>query len=85
MLEHLIEQKQAICAAEIECPINSELSSQQWQLAGKVVKILKPFEEATVAVNSEGSSAALTIPIVNSLTHFLGTTAEEDSDEGLKQ
>ena len=32
----------------------------------KVVKVLKPFEEATVAVSSEGSSAALTIPVVNS-------------------
>ena len=28
MLEHLIEQRQAICAAEIECKFNTELSSQ---------------------------------------------------------
>ena len=68
MLDHLIEQRQAICA---ECRVNSELSAQQWQLAEKVVKVLKPFEEATVAVSSEGASAALTIPIVNSLKHFL--------------
>ena len=44
MLERLIEQRQAICAAEIECKINTELSSQSWQLAEKVVKVLKPFE-----------------------------------------
>ena len=31
-----------------------------------------------MAVSSEGASAALTIPIVNSLTHFLRNTAEDD-------
>ena len=54
MLEHLIEQRQAVCATEIECKVNSELTNHQWQLAEKVVKVLKPFEEATVAVSSEG-------------------------------
>ena len=32
-LENLIKQRQAICAAEIECKINSELTIHQWQLA----------------------------------------------------
>ena len=54
--------------------INSELTNHQWQLAEKVVKILKPFEEATVVVSNEGSSAALVIPVVNSLVHFLEST-----------
>ena len=66
MLECLIEQKQAICAAEIECKVNSELTNHQWQLAEKVVKVLKPFEEEKVQISSEGSSAALVIPVVNS-------------------
>ena len=78
MLERLIEQRQAICAAEVECRIVSELNNQQWQLAEKVVKVLKPFEEATEAVSSKGSSVALTIPVVNSLVHFLDTTVDED-------
>ena len=71
MLDHLIEQRQAICAAEIECRVNSELSAQQWQLTEKVVKVLKPFEEATVAVSSEGASAALTIPIYSKFSDTL--------------
>ena len=67
MLVHLlIEQRQAICATEIECKVNSELTNHQWQLAEKVVKVLKAFEEATVAVSNEGSSAA----VVDSLVHF---------------
>ena len=85
MLERLIEQRQIICTAETECQVNSELTNQQWQLAEKVVKVLKPFEEATVAVSREGASAALTIPIVNSLTHFLRNTAEDDDNEVFKQ
>ena len=83
MLERLIEQRQAICAAEIECKFNTELSSQSWQLAEKIVKVLKPFEEATVAVSSEGSSAALIIPVVNSLIHFLDNISSEE-DEGVR-
>jgi len=62
------------CDAEID----SELSAQQWQLAEKVAKVLKPFEEAIVAVSSEGASAVLII--VNSLTHFL----MEDDVEGVQ-
>jgi len=55
MLECLTEQRQAICAAEVKCRIVSELSNQQWQLAEKVVNVLKPlnFEEATEAVYKE--------------------------------
>ena len=45
--------------------------------------MLKPFEEATEAISSKGSSAALTIPVVNSLVHFLDTTADED-DVGVR-
>jgi len=30
-----------ICAAEIECRVSSELSNQQWQLAGKGGKNIK--------------------------------------------
>ena len=49
---------------EVECRIDSELNNKQWQLVEKVVKVLKPFESATKAVSSKGSSASLTIPFV---------------------
>ena len=75
MLEHLIEQRQAICAVELECKINSELSNHYWNLAEKVVEVLMPFEEVTIAVSIEGSSAVLVIPVVNSLVHFLENTS----------
>ena len=34
-------------------------------LSSTVVRILKPFDEATVAVSNEGSSAAFVIPVIN--------------------
>ena len=46
-----------------------------------MVKVLKPFEEATVAVSSEGSSVSFTIPVVNSLIHLLNNTAASDGDD----
>ena len=49
----------------------------------KVVKILKPFEEATVVVSNEGSSAALVIPVINSLVHFQESTTSDDK-EGIR-
>ena len=58
---------------------NSELSNHHWQLAEKVVKVLKPFEEATIAVSSEGSSAVLVIPVVNLLVHFLENNVSRQS------
>ena len=47
MLEWLLEQKKAITASNAECQLPTELHSQQWVLAEKVVKLLKVFEEAT--------------------------------------
>ena len=60
--------------------LNASLSSQSLQLAEKIVKVLKPFEEATVAVSNEGSSAALIIPVVNALIHFLDNVSSEEDD-----
>ena len=83
LLERLIERRQTICAAEIECKLQSELINHRWQLAEKIVKVLKPFEEATVVVSNEASWAALAISVVNSLVHFLEKTSS-DEDEGVR-
>ena len=45
-----------------------------------MVKILRPFEEATVVVSNEGSSATLVIPELNSLVHFLESTTSDDEE-----
>ena len=58
-----------------------ELRTQQWNLAKKLVHLRQPFEEATREVSGDYSSAALVIPIVNSLWQSLTTTAESTTDD----
>ena len=67
MLERLVEQKNAIVAANTECQPPAELHTQQWNPAEKVIKLLKVFEEATHEVSGEYASVSVIIPIVSVL------------------
>ena len=67
MLERLVEQKKAITAANTECQPPAELRTQQWNLAERVIKLLKVFEEAIREVNGEYASVSVIIPIINIL------------------
>ena len=78
MLQRLIEQRTALLASGAECACMIELRAQQWNLAEKLVHLLQPFEEATREVSGDYSSAALIIPIVNSLQRSLTTTTTDD-------
>ena len=80
MLERLVEQKKAITAANTECQPPAELRAQQWTLAEKVVQVLKIFEEATREVSGNYSSAAVIIPIINTLKQAL---VIDDNDTGI--
>ena len=81
MLERLLEQKKAITASNAECqPPPTELHSQQWALAEKVVKLLKVFEEATREISGEYCSASVIIPIINTLKR---TISQDDEDHGV--
>ena len=80
MLQRLIEQKRAITVTSTECQPPSELRTQQWTLAEKVVKTLVVFEEATREVSGNYASASVIIPIIITLKRAL--TMEED-DEGI--
>ena len=44
MLERLVEQKKAITVANTECQPPAELCTQLWNLAEKVINLLKVFE-----------------------------------------
>ena len=59
-----------------------KLTIHQWQLVEKLIKILKPFKEAKVAVSSEGLLAALVIPVMNLLAYFLENRSTKE-DEGV--
>ena len=71
----------ALTAANAELNVPAELRNSQWTLADKVVKLLPIFEEATREVCGNYSSAALVIPIVNSIYHALEVLKD---DRGIK-
>ena len=81
MLQQLIEQSTALLASGAACACMIELRVQQWNLAEKLVHVLQPFEEATHEAHGEYSSAAVIIPIVNSLQQSLTTTVESTTDD----
>lgn len=87
MLERLLEQRAAITAANVELNVTIELQVCHWQLAEKVVKVLRIFEEATTAASSNHTSAALVIPVVNSILCSLqeGTSSEDSGVTRMKK
>ena len=77
MLEQLLEQRVALTAANAELSVPAELCNCQWSLAEKLVKLLQIFEEATREASGNYSSAAVVIPIVNSIYCALEITEED--------
>ena len=59
MLKRLVEQRKAISAAKAKADASFDLTTAQWKLAEKVIKLLQPFEEATEDISSDSSSIAL--------------------------
>ena len=80
MLQRLIEVKAAITAAGAELDVPIELSSSNWTLAEKIVKILQIYEEATREASRNYATAGVIIPVVNSIMRSLEIS---DSDAGV--
>ena len=80
MLQSLLELKVAITAAGAELDVPTELSSSNWTLAEKTVKILQIYEEATREASGNYATAGVIIPVVNSIIRSLEIT---DSDAGV--
>jgi len=80
MLERLVEQRKAITAASVELDVPVELHASHWVLAEKVVKVLQVYEEATREASGDYASAAIVIPIVNSILRSLEVS---DGDSGV--
>lgn len=82
MLERLVEQHKAINLYSVQRGGIDSLSIAEWELAGRVVKILKPFYTATQEICSDDACISVVIPLVSNLKNMLNTTA---ADHGLKQ
>ena len=77
MLERLIELKVAITATGVELEVPIELSSSNWALAEKTVKILQVYEEATREASGNYATAGVVIPVVNSIMRSLDVVDED--------
>ncbi|CAL1532599.1 unnamed protein product [Lymnaea stagnalis] len=82
MLERLQEQSKAIHLFSVERGGIDSLSNAEWELAGKIVKLLKPFYTATLEICADDACISLVIPLVANLNSILKTTS---ADQGLKQ
>ncbi|CAL1544284.1 unnamed protein product, partial [Lymnaea stagnalis] len=82
MLERLLERTKPIDLFSVERGRIDSLSNAEWALAGKIVKLLKPFHAATLEICAEDACISLVIPLVANLNSLLKTTS---ADQGLKQ
>ena len=55
-----------------------EFSSQEWKRIGQVIKILRPFEEATKELSQHDASISLVIP---NITAILQDLEEEEAED----
>ena len=71
----------------MELNVTVELQTSNWVLAEKVVKILRIFEEATIATSSNHASAGLVIPVLNSILLSLqeGNSTEDSGVTRMKR
>jgi len=81
MLERLVEQCKAINLFSVERGGIDTLANQEWELAERVVIILKPFNAATLEICSDDACVSVAIPLIHMLNGKLQTTT---TDYGLK-
>ena len=55
-----------------------EYSSQEWKKIGQVIRVLRPFEEATRELSKHDACISQAIPIITSLIRSLEEEATED-------
>ena len=76
-----MEQKQAILAVGAEINLPVELTNSHWQLMIKVLRVLRPFEEATKEASFGDASIGI-VPLVNAIVRQLEDCDQDD--EGVR-
>jgi len=84
MLNRLSEQKRAVslCLADDDKSVGLQLTSHQWTLMARVVKLLRPFEQLTREISSADACLSVVLPAVQAILLFLQNDA---CDTGLKK
>lgn len=82
MLERLVEQRKAINLYSVQRGSIDSLSNAEWELAERIVKILKPIYSATLEICADDACISVVIPLVSNLINAMEITT---ADQGLKQ
>jgi len=82
MLQRVAEQRKALNLYSVERGSITTLTNPEWELAERVVLLLKPFYEATLEICSDDACISIVIPLIAMLTGKLQSTTE---DHGLLQ
>ena len=77
LLDRLVEQRRAISLYDSDFELPDRLSSNEWQLAEKVVSLLEPMQRITKELSARGAVISEVIPFLEILKTELG---EESSD-----
>ncbi|GBP85051.1 Zinc finger BED domain-containing protein 4 [Eumeta japonica] len=79
IISRLFEQKRTVSLYLAETSVNFEnLSNEEWQILGKSIELLKPFEEITKIISSSCSSVSEVIPHLKTLQKYLEMYYDEN-------
>ena len=80
MLDSFVRLRRALVKTldELIDPPPTELTRRDWDLIELVVKVLKPFEEATLELSKQDASISCVIPLVSSIKESLEVKPRED-------
>ena len=82
MIERLVEQRRAVNLFSVDHGGINTLSSAEWELAERLVKVLKPFYEATLEISSDDACISVIVPLIAMLLGMMQSTSD---DRGLLQ
>ena len=82
MVDSYVRLKPAIVQTLINHDAPVEFSNLEWQLLEKVVRVLRPFVDATQMLSQHDASISMAIPVVTSIMASLDVA---DADNGVKQ
>ena len=83
MLQSFLVQEEAVDSTIRKLRLETQLSIQDWDKMRQVVKVLKPFDDATQMLSSHDASISMAIPIVTTIMMSLNPTNEDHGVKGM--
>ena len=81
MLNRMVEQRRAISLYDADFGLPDKLNSNEWQQAGKIIKLLEPVQRVTKELSAKEAMLSQVIPFIEILKIELGST--DDDDRGI--